>query len=330
MAMLATEPDRPEQHSVGAFLTDRAIDWIGERAEPWFAHLSYLRPHPPYAAPGEWADEYDPDQAGEAIEQVEQLHPYHATVLQIHEAAAPTDPDDLAHLRAQYFGMIGHVDHQVGRLCDVLRDRGQWDDTLIIVTADHGEMLGDHGLKEKLGYWEQSYAIPCIIRDPSRSETHGSVVEHFTENVDVMPTICEAIGAPVPTQCDGLPLTPFLDGEVPDRWRLAAHWEYDWRALLVDFVPHEWPWDRTLERQHLAVHRTESHAYVHFGNGTWLCFDLAADPTWRTTVDDPAVVLPLAQDMLSWRSHHTDRTLTDLVISEQGGAGRWPELPWRD
>ena len=71
-------------------------------------------------------------------------------------------------MRAQYFGMISHVDHQVGRLWAALRELGMWDDTVIVVTSDHGEMLGDHGLKEKLGYWEQSYAIPCIVRDPRR------------------------------------------------------------------------------------------------------------------------------------------------------------------
>ncbi len=327
--MIATEPDRPEQHSMGAFLTDRATGWIDEQNGPWFAHLSYLRPHPPYAAPGHWADEYDPSNVGQAIEPVADLHPYHATVLKVPEATAPTDPDQFARMRAQYFGMIGHADHQVGRLCEHLRRIGQWDNTIIIVTADHGEMLGDHGLKEKLGYWEQSYAIPCIVRDPRHPHAHGAVIDEFTENVDVMPTICDAIDVPVPGQCDGYPLTPFLAGDTPDKWRLAAHWEYDWRAMLIGVVAHDWPWERTLERQHLAVHRTDSHAYVQFGNGDWLCFDLAADPTWRSTVDDPAVVLPLVQDMLLWRSQHADRTLADLLLDERGGTGRWPTVPWQ-
>ena len=128
-----------------------------------------------------------------------------------------------------------------------------------MVTADHGEMLGDHGLQQKLGYWEESYAIPCIVRDPSRPDAHGTVVERFTENVDVMPTICDAIGLPVPAQCDGYPLTPFLAGEQPPWWRTSAHWEFDWRGdLHPRRCPVEWPWDRTLERQHLATLRTET------------------------------------------------------------------------
>jgi arylsulfatase A-like enzyme len=229
-------------------------------------------------------------------------------------------------MRAQYFGNVSHVDHQLGRVWEALERMGQWDDTLIVVTADHGEMLGDHGLQQKLGYWEESYAILCIVRDPSRPHAHGTVVERFTENVDVMPTICDAIGQPVPAQCDGYPLTPFIAGQQPRSWRASAHWEFDWRGYMIRDVSSAWPWDRTLERQHLATLRTDTHAYVQFGNGEWLCFDLAADPTWRTTTTDPAVVLPLAQQMLLWRAHHTDRLLADMLC-EDGGIGRWPPMP---
>src|SRR5699024_9853659 len=123
-----------------------------------------------------------------------------------------------------------------------------------------------------------------------------------------------------------LPLTPFLEGEEPPWWRTAAHWEYDWRDQFLVFGTPGWPWDRRLERHHLTVLRTETHAYVQFGNGSWLCFDLVADPTWRTTVDDPAIVLPLAQEMLTWRSEHTDRTMADMLLT-RGGVGRWPSLP---
>ncbi len=58
--VLRGEPDRPAEHSTSAFLTDRLIEWIGRQTEPWFAHASYLRPHPPYRAAGEWAHAYRP------------------------------------------------------------------------------------------------------------------------------------------------------------------------------------------------------------------------------------------------------------------------------
>ena len=332
--LLATEDARPEAHSVGAFLTDRAIDWLERQRQPWFAHLSYLRPHPPFCAPGDWSTAYDPARVGAelgpAIPVDDDPHWFHRAALGIPRTTAPTDPAELDRVRAQYFGMVSHVDHQLGRVFAALRSIGAWDDTVVVVTSDHGEMLGDHGLQEKLGYWEQSYAIPCIVRDPLHPEAHGSIVERFTENVDVLPTLCDLMTTPIAAQCDGMPLTAFLLGEEPPAWRDAAHWEFDWRGQLIRTLPHEWPHDRVLEHQHLAVLRTDRHAYVQFGNGDWLCFDLAADPTWRTTVDDPTVVLPLAQAMLVWRSQHTDRVLADLVLDEHGGAGRWPTVSWRD
>ncbi|MFM2072216.1 MAG: hypothetical protein RLZZ623_2479, partial [Actinomycetota bacterium] len=299
--------------------------WLQARsaAEPWFAHLSYLRPHPPYSAAGEFATMYDPADVAMPIAPAANRHPLHDAVLQNPGSAAPTDERAMRALRAQYYGMVSEVDAQLGRVWATLRELDMWDDTLVIVTADHGEQLGDHGLIQKLGYFEESHHILGLIRDPAHPEAHGTVVDAFTENVDIFPTICEAIGVPVPAQCDGMPLTPFLLGQAPPWWRTAAHWEFDWRDLFIDGSAHDWPWDRRLERQHLTVIRDERGAYVQFADGSWRCFDLEADPTWRTEITDPAIVLGYAQQMLLWRSHHTDRTHTDMLVKD-GGIGRFP------
>jgi hypothetical protein len=95
---------------------------------------------------------------------------------------------------------------------------------------------------------------------------------------------------------------------------------------MILFGPHDWPWDRRLERQNLAVLRSDSVGYVQFGNGEWRCFDLAADPTWRTEIDDPAIVMRYAQSMLAWRASHADRLLTDMLLID-GGVGRLPLSP---
>ena len=79
----------------------------------------------------------------------------------------------------------------------------------------------------------------------------------------------------------------------------------------------------------LAVRRTNDVAYVQFGDGSYLCYDLATDSTWRTQVADTTVVLRHAQEMLTWRMRHADRTLTGLLV-EDGGIGRWPDgVAWR-
>jgi arylsulfatase A-like enzyme len=324
-AALASEPQRPAEHSMAAFLTDRFLDWLARQDRPWFAHLSHLRPHPPYAAAGAFASLYAGASAPEPIPAGGPDHRLYRVFLGDSRMAAPADPAALTRLRAQYFGMISEVDAQMGRVWDALQRSGAWDETFIIVTADHGEQLGDHGLIGKGGFFEESYRIPGLVRDPRPTARRGLVIERFTENVDLFPTLCEAMGLPAPAQCDGLPLTRFLAGEDPPWWREAAHWEFDTRTAFIGRGAPDGPWDRRLERRGLAVRRSETVAYAHFGDGTWLCFDLAADPTWRTLVTEPRAVLSEAQALLTWRAQHADRTLTGMII-DGGVVGRAPPI----
>lgn len=352
IAALVSEPDRDASLSISSFLTDRFLAWLDERrpssqsasrsahpnaaaddASPWFAHLSYLRPHPPYGAAGKWALKYDPETVDMPITPSNERHGFHEAIMQLPETKAPQTERGMRRMRAQYYGMIGEVDHHIGRIVAALRERGAWDNTIIVITADHGEQLGDHGLREKVGFFEQSYRIIGMVRAPHATAGHGRIVRGFTENVDIFPTLCELLNSTIPAQCDGRSLMPWLEGREPAEWREMATWEYDWRQLYItddtDGSALNWPHDRRLERQHLCVQRDERHAYVQFGNGDWLAFDLADDPTWRTPLRDTSQVLPLAQRMLVWRSQHTDRRLSGLKL-ESGGIGRWPDdVPWR-
>jgi len=322
---LRSEPDRPAEHSVSAFLSDRLIDWIDRQDGPWFAHASYFRPHFPYAAAGAYATRYAPEEVGEALPALPGLHPLYDLALGIDLVRAPSEPAELARLRAQYFGMVSEVDHQLGRVVDHLRAGGQLDDTLVVVTSDHGEQLGDHGLIWKLGFFEESYRIPCIIRHPGVAAVAGRAVTEFTEGVDVVATLAELVGQEVPLQCDGMSLVPFLAGDTPERWRTAAHYEWDWRDMVMGPTRTSGGRDAGLERYNLAVERDPTHAYVQFADGSWLCFDLAEDPTWATTTADPAVVLPLAQSMLAWRSTHLGGAYTQRLLGPHR-RGLWPEL----
>lgn len=327
--LLATEHERPAEHGVSSFTTDRIVDYLRRRPDgsPWFVHASYLRPHPPYSAPGHFSTMYDPADVGVPITPADDRHPFHDVLMGLDIVKPPSTEAEMRRLRSQYFGAISSVDHEIGRLITALRELDLWDDTVVIVSSDHGEQLGDHGLVQKVGWFEESHHVPLIWRDPRF--TGGRVIDAFTESVDVMPTLAETWEQPIPLQCDGLPLTPFLAGEHPAWWRDAATWEFDWRFALIPFGDFPWPWDRRLEQQHLTVRRSIDTAYVQFDDGSSLCFDLAADPTWRTPVTDPTRLLAMTRDMLVWRSVHADRTLTGLLVQD-GGIGRWPaDVPWR-
>ena len=326
--LLATEHERSADLSISTFLTDEFLRWHALQDEVWFAHLSYLRPHPPFSAAGEFGAMYDPDGVSIPIPPGEDRHSLHEYLLGSSTHAAPTEENQLRRMRAQYYGMISEVDAQLGRVIESLKAQDEWGNTLVIVTSDHGEMLGNHGLRDKVGYWEDSYHVVGIVRDPTASESHGRTITEFTENVDIMPTICEFMSIPVPTQCDGHSLYPLLNGEPNTSWRDHASWEFDWSHVFINHDDPHWKWSRELTKCALAVRRSETHAYVQFADGDFLCFDLMKDSNWRTTETDLTTVFELSRAMNAWRMQYNRHDFTGFVV-DNGGKGRWPSgVPW--
>ncbi|HEY5267261.1 MAG TPA: sulfatase-like hydrolase/transferase [Acidimicrobiales bacterium] len=319
---LRGEPDRPVEDSLSGFLTTRFLDWLDHQESGWFAHLSYLRPHPPYAAAGEFSTMYDPADMEMPISPVEsgRRHPLHEAALTWGASSAPTDEVAMRYLKSQYYGMISEVDSQLGRVVHALEEREEWSDTLVVVTSDHGEQLGDHGLIEKLGFFPQSYHILGLWRDPR--SPGGASISHFTENVDLLPTLADALGIDEPVQCDGHSLAPLFDG-TDVAWRDAAHYEWDSRYFLLREAGASQASNEALARRNLAVSLSDDVAYVQFGDGSFKCFDLVADPTWRTECQDTDRVLRAAQQQLVWRQKHLRHDLTNMLLSPSR-LGNWP------
>ena len=140
-------------------------------------------------------------------------------------------------MRATYYGMITQVDDQIGRLIAHLKETGEYDHTLIIFTCDHGEMLGDHWLWGKPGYFDEAYHIPLIIRDPRREADggRGRIVGEFTEAIDLMPTILDWLGLELPASMRRLQLSAAVPvrASAPTGWRQEAHWEYDFSEIAT-------------------------------------------------------------------------------------------------
>jgi arylsulfatase A-like enzyme len=249
-------------------------------------------------------------------------HPWLGWRLGRREFRATANERRLRRLKAAYFGLMSRVDAEIGVLMAFLRQSGLIDRTLIIFTSDHGEEMGDHWLLGKGGYFDGSYRIPLIIRDPRAQAAggRGARVEAFTEHVDIMPTLLEAIGANVPRQCDGASLAPFLGGaSAPKAWRGAAHWEFDFGDDAAS-APSEH--DLTPDQCAMTILRGERFKYVHFTRLPPLLFDLKQDPDEMTDLaGDPAhagVMLACTQDLLSWRMGSEDRTLSHLRLTDEG------------
>ena len=239
------------EDSYAAFLTNELIKYLSVRVDkPWFVHLSYLAPHPPFVAPEPYHAMYDPADVPKPVraataEEESQQHPYLDHFIHNqrgwgirydHDSKnnLKLDDRDVLQARATYYGMMSEVDFHIGRLLAFLDETDAYDNTLVLFTTDHGEQLGDHWQFAKYAYFDQSFHIPLIVRDPRAAAQHarGRHVNAFTESVDVMPTILDCLQVPIPSQCDGEPLAPFCRGETPADWRAEAHWEFDFRRFV--------------------------------------------------------------------------------------------------
>ncbi|GAB5467418.1 MAG: alkaline phosphatase family protein [Rhodospirillales bacterium] len=322
------------EDSLTAFLTDRAIDCLrANHDRDWLIYLSLWHPHPPLRAPAPWHAAYDPaDMAPAATGQGAGLHPFHRYCLgqeqglpyYLGNAAAgrALDPEITAQLKATYYGLIGEADNHIGRLLDVLEETGQAEDTLVISTVDHGEMLGDQGLLGKQTFFDPAFHIPLIVRDP-RQPTAGRAVSAFTEAVDLMPTVLDWLGQSLPGQCDGRSLKPLLTGAVPGDWREAVFWEHDFRDPVTRKA--EAVLNLDSEACNLAVLRDSRFKYVHFAKLPPLLFDIQADPhETRNLAEEPAFQaqrLAMAEAMLRLRQRHAEQTLTNLMVGANGVGG---------
>lgn len=322
----------PQADDDTSFVVNRLIDYVDAQTTPFVAHLSLLRPHPPFVAPEPFNAMYDPAEApgftrkATPAEEGAQ-HPWLAHQLSNRLYRAPANEKKLRRLKAVYFGLMSLVDAEIGRLVAYLKKSGRWDRTLIVFTSDHGEQMGDHWLLGKCGYFDGSYQIPLIIRDPRRKADagRGKIVERFTENIDIMPTMLDYVGAPLPVQCDGQSLRPFLEGQAaPKNWRTEAHWEYDFRDPADDAA--ERALGLTLHQCTMNIIRDEQWKYVHFTKLPPLLFNLETDPGETTNrANDPeclAVLLAMTQKMLSWRMNHDEQTLTHISLTDGGPVAR--------
>ncbi|CAN5298300.1 alkaline phosphatase family protein [soil metagenome] len=317
-----------------AFLADRFLDWLGQprAGEPWCAHLSFMSPHPPFVAPPPFntmfrAEEGPSFRRAATSEDEFRQHPLLAYWRELTVAenylvgggpgrVADWSEEDFRTVRAVYWGMIAEVDRQIGRVIDATSSA----DTVIVCTSDHGDQMGDHWTLGKFGYFDQSYHVPLIVRDPRRPAGRGAKVDAFTESVDIMPTLVELAGGQPSARLDGRSLAPFLEGTEPPDWRDAVHWEYDFREVETGSAQ-EW-FGLDLDSCSLAVHRDRRHKYVHFTGLPPLLFDLADDPgELCDRAGDPAyaaVRLESAEKLLSWRARRLDRMLTGTLLTPAG------------
>ncbi len=201
-----------------AFMAERAIfDFARSRdTRPFLLVASFSHPHDPFAVPQPYWDLYrdsDIDMPGPAIA-ADALDP-HSRRLR-HVCAMDAEPVTEAQVRAArhaYYGAIAYVDGLIGRLMEALRSAGMAEDTIVVLTSDHGEMLGERGLWYKMSFFEGACRVPLVIANPGRFTPRR--VAASVSLIDLMPTLVDIAGGGAQSPgvpVDGRSLSPWLSG----------------------------------------------------------------------------------------------------------------------
>jgi choline-sulfatase len=214
-------PGSTSYQTYDAEITRRAVEWLEARADarsesPWALMVSYVSAHPPFSVPHRLLDLYE----GVDVPTPPGLRPgersEHPAVRHLRETFVYRDLDEamVRRITRAYYALCTHLDEQIGTVLAALRRLGFADDTRIVYTSDHGEMLGAHGLLGKFNLFEGSAGVPMIMTGPDVPAGH--VVEEPVSHIDLYPTILEAFG--LPSSGEGHPpharsLWPIMRGE---------------------------------------------------------------------------------------------------------------------
>ena len=321
----------PEEFQMASFLAERAEQFIDDnRDRPFVLYVSTFEPHSPYDGP--FDEQYDPDllpvgpaflkrpEGAALVNRVradyfmQYLHGGNITAdAYMRDTLAPGH--DLSteagwrRLRAQYYGNVTLVDRMVGRITSALERAGVADDTAVVFTTEHGDMLGDHGMLEKRSFYEESSRVPLLMRVPWLSSGRGSV-DGSVGHVDLVPTLLDLLGEPLPSRLEGRSLVAVLRGEETlDGNDVFIEWNGTSPTLPDRFLGSD------------AINRMLALPYRSVVSDRWklnLCagdqgelFDLRADPHEQTNLfDDPAQrdrVRDMAARIRMWQ-HETGDT----------------------
>jgi arylsulfatase len=212
-----------------------------DRREPWMCWVSFPGPHEPWDAPPPYDTMYDPAAMPPAIPRgrprIERDCVLKDLMSRAGQHNAPQSAEHIARLRANYAGSVTLIDDEIGKIIEVLKSRGEYDDTLIVFTSDHGEMNGDHGLLFKGNFLDPAVRIPFIVRPPAAMRTGpGRHPPSLAEIIDVGATIMDYAGAVVPPSFMGQSARQVVEGQASSL-RDSVLSEFKHERMLAN---HEW------------------------------------------------------------------------------------------
>lgn len=262
----------------GARRTNEAVEaWIESESRPFFAFVHYHEAHAPFRLP----PPYDHHFLTRTVSAAE-VRSVNREASGFMDTPGGPAPEDLAVFTALYDAALHYIDARIQELANWLQLHGCWDDTLVVITADHGQSLGEHGrVGHNFDLSDGVLRVPLILRCPGRVP-QGFVSEDIAQSVDVLPTILRLVGCGIP---EGLHGHPLLEGErathgptfaVAERYRTRAAGASR-RISGLDA--------RTLGLREKAI-RTRRYKYVWRSDECNAFFDLQADPAENVNLID--------------------------------------------
>ncbi|HOX39623.1 MAG TPA: arylsulfatase [Candidatus Brocadiia bacterium] len=257
----------PENLHPTHWTAQTAIDRLKayDQAEPFYMKVSFARPHSPYDPPKRFWDMYESADLPPAV--VGKWAARHAPRSDDGPNIWHGDlgPEQVRKSRQGYYGSVSFIDEQIGRILETLEERGLLEETLILLTADHGDMTGDHHMWRKSYAYEASARIPMLMRWPEGlvAGGRGQVCRAPVELRDVLPTFLDAAGAAIPDSLDGRSMLDLARGKA-EGWREFIDLEHD---ICYDAANH---WNALTDGRWKYI--------FHARDGEEQLFDLKSDP----------------------------------------------------
>lgn len=231
----------PPENTTTAYICKNAIEAIKKNKDKPFSITASINfPHAPMIPIQEYADMYNhadmpvPASIGDDMKN----SPYIASNGRL-GSPEYADPDKIGYMIANYYALITEIDTWVGKILETLDELGLSDNTLVIFTSDHGEMLGAHGMREKNVFYEESERVPLIIRYPEGIKK-GTVVDHYVTNLDLFSTILDYMGVDKEAKSDGRSLRDLIEDKKSDRTEyIVTEWNYRGDVISNYMVLHE-------------------------------------------------------------------------------------------
>ena len=261
---------------------DESLRFLQTRdpTKPFFLMTSFARPHSPYDPPTYYFDLYRTQGLPKPhLGAWSHIHDRPDDAVNPNAWRGKRSDAEVQRARAGYYGSITHIDHQIGRLFQYLQKNQLWDNTIILFTSDHGDMLGDHNLWRKTYAYEGSARVPLIIRLPGKEDDQRRVIRQPTVLQDIMPTILEAAQCPLPA-VDGRSLLPLLHND-HESWRAYVHGEHC--TCYAEEQEMQFVTDGVFK--YIWFPRLDSEQLFNLRDDPGECTDLAGLPNYQDTLE---------------------------------------------